>query len=85
MLRILHTADWHLGHTLHGVSREVEHRAFLVWLVECIARESIDVLLVAGDLFDSANPPASAMELWYDFIAAAKALTPALNLLFVAG
>ncbi|MCA9522859.1 MAG: exonuclease SbcCD subunit D C-terminal domain-containing protein [Myxococcales bacterium] len=84
-MRILHTADWHLGHTLHGVSREVEHRAFLVWLVECIARESIDVLLVAGDLFDSANPPASAMELWYDFIAAAKARAPALNLIFVAG
>lgn len=85
MLRILHTADWHLGHTLHGVSRDAEHRAFLHWLIQTIVDERVDVLLFAGDLFDSANPPASAMELWYGFIADLHRRAPKLTMVFVAG
>ena len=36
MLRVLHTSDWHLGHRLHGLSRELEHRAFLDWLLDLL-------------------------------------------------
>ena len=59
-MRIVHTSDWHLGHTLHEVSREEEQRAFLNWLLDTIAARHADALLICGDIFDSANPPASA-------------------------
>ena len=43
-MRILHTSDWHLGHTLHGWSRDHEHERFLTWLIETSVRERVDVL-----------------------------------------
>ena len=61
-MKILHTADWHLGHQLHGHDRRFEHDAFLDWLADTIKTRDIDALLVAGDLFDTANPPASAWQ-----------------------
>ncbi len=70
MLRLLHTADWHLGHTLHDFDRSAEHRAFLDWLTRQIVEHDVDALLIAGDIFDSANPPASAQAMFYDFLAA---------------
>lgn len=85
MLRIIHTADWHLGHTLHGVSREPEHGAFLGWLLDTLEREAADVLLVAGDVFDSANPPASAQAAFYRFLAEARRRCPGLDVVAVAG
>lgn len=84
-LRLLHTADWHLGHTLHGVERGPEHAIFLAWLLETLARERVDVLLVAGDVFDGANPPTSALEQWYRFLADAWRTIPRLQIVVVAG
>lgn len=68
MLRILHTADWHLGKLLGDLSREAEHAAFLRFLLDCIIHENIDVLIIAGDVFDSANPPQSAVAQYYQFL-----------------
>ena len=59
-MRVLHTSDWHLGHTLKEVSREYEHRQFLQWLLRTLADEQPDLLLITGDVFDTATPPASA-------------------------
>ncbi len=56
MLRVLHTADWHLGRSLHGHRRLEECQSFLNWLFEVIRAESIDVVLVAGDVFDTVAP-----------------------------
>ena len=67
-MKILHTSDWHLGQHFMMKSREAEHRAFLCWLVEVVSEQSIDVLLVAGDIFDSASPPSYARKLYSDFI-----------------
>lgn len=64
-LRIVHSADWHLGRTLSERCRHAEHVAFCQWLIDLIQREAIDVLIVAGDVFDSANPPHQAIELYY--------------------
>lgn len=47
-MRLLHTSDWHLGHLFCGRRRDGEFRDFLAWLLELIARESVDVLLIAG-------------------------------------
>ena len=52
-MKILHTADWHIGQTLNGWSREVEHRAFLDQLHDLVLSEQVDVLMVSGDIFDN--------------------------------
>jgi len=85
MLRILHTADWHLGHSLHSFSREYEHRCFLDWLLDTLEQELADALIIAGDVFDSANPPASAQQLLYHFLAQARQRCPSLDIVMVAG
>ncbi|MGB0839409.1 MAG: exonuclease SbcCD subunit D C-terminal domain-containing protein [Chitinophagales bacterium] len=67
-MRILHTADWHLGQRLADRSREKEHRLFLDWLLATLQKEQIDVLIVAGDIFDMGNPPNYARKQYYDFL-----------------
>lgn len=84
-MRLLHTSDWHLGHTLKDVAREHEHAAFLGWLLETCTREAPDVLVITGDVFDSATPPASAERMWFEFLAAARRRRPAMDIIAIAG
>lgn len=65
-MRILHTADWHLGRTLEGRSRLEEQSAFLDELADVVSEEQIDLILLAGDVYDTVNPPAAAERLFYD-------------------
>jgi exonuclease SbcD len=67
-MRILHTADWHLGARLVERDRLPEHAAFLDWLIETLRSERIDALIVSGDVFDAANPPQDAVALYFDFL-----------------
>ncbi len=67
-MKILHTSDWHLGSILMSQSREDEHKKFLNWLIEIIKREKIDLLLIAGDIFDTATPPIYAQKLYFNFL-----------------
>ena len=67
-MKLLHTSDWHLGQKFMGKSREAEHLAFLTWLLETIEREEIDLLIVAGDIFDTGTPSNYALELYYNFL-----------------
>ncbi len=66
--RVLHTADWHLGKTLNDQPRDEEHLLFLNWLLKIIDECAVDVLVIAGDVFDSANPPQLAQSRYYDFV-----------------
>jgi len=84
-MRLLHTSDWHLGHTLRDYERGPEHAAFVSWLLDVIDEERIDVLLVAGDVFETANPSAAAQEAWYAFLAAARRRAPDLDLIVIGG
>src|SRR5271170_1115567 len=84
-MRLLHTSDWHLGHTLKDVARDHEHAAFLTWLVETCVREAPDALVITGDVFDSATPPASAERMWFDLLAAARRVRPAMDIVAIAG
>lgn len=68
VFRVLHTADWHLGKTLNDQSREEEHAMFLDWLLGVIEERGVDALIVAGDVFDAANPPQSAQSQYYNFV-----------------
>ncbi|MEA5258453.1 exonuclease subunit SbcD [Arcicella aquatica] len=67
-MKILHTADWHLGKKLHKYDLHEDHQLFLDWLIATIQEREIDVLLIAGDIFDLANPPAEARMLYYWFL-----------------
>lgn len=67
-MKLLHTSDWHIGCTLYGRKRYEEFEAFLTWLAETIQRNKIDVLLVAGDVFDTSAPSNRAQELYYRFL-----------------
>ena len=68
-MRLLHTADWHLGRTLEGRDRHKEHEAFFEELFTIVKDENIDAILMAGDVFDSVNPPAKSEELFYETMA----------------
>jgi len=67
-MKILHTSDWHIGQNFMGKSRLEEHEAFLSWLLEIIKEKEIEVLIVAGDIFDTGTPPNYALELYYNFL-----------------
>lgn len=84
-MRILHTADWHIGQTLNGWSREHEHAAFFAALRDLIAAERIDALLVAGDVFDGVNPSGEAQRLLYGAIADFLRVNPRLQIIMTAG
>ncbi|MFB0944944.1 MAG: exonuclease subunit SbcD, partial [Spirosomataceae bacterium] len=67
-MKILHTADWHLGKSLHKYSLEPDNQLFLNWLIEQIRERKTDLLLVSGDIFDTANPKNSALAMYYEFL-----------------
>lgn len=67
-MKILHTSDWHLGKPLEQISRIEEQREFIKCLCKLADEQSIDLVLVAGDIFDTYNPSAAAEELFYDAV-----------------
>jgi len=64
-MRILHTADWHFGKSIEGRDRMPEQVAFVEELCTICTEEHVDLVLVAGDVFQSSNPSAAAEELFY--------------------
>jgi exonuclease SbcD len=84
-MRLLHTSDWHLGQTLHNFDRTYEHQCFLDWLLDTIIIEQADALLIAGDVFDNANPSAAAQRQLYRFLQQARARAPQLDIVIIAG
>ncbi len=64
-MKLLHTSDWHVGKTIRGASRAGEHTAVLAEIAQIAAREEVDLVIVAGDLFDSAAPSAEAENIVY--------------------
>ncbi|WP_312921853.1 exonuclease SbcCD subunit D C-terminal domain-containing protein [Stutzerimonas nitrititolerans] len=84
-MRLIHTSDWHLGQTLHGQDRDHEHTQFLAWLLDQLVAHQADALLIAGDVFDTVNPPLKAQERLYDFIVRAHERLPQLDIVMIAG
>lgn len=84
-MRLFHTSDWHLGQNLHGQERDFEHACFLTWLLARLAERKPDVLLIAGDIFDTVNPPVKSQERLYDFIVNAHEQQPLLTIVMIAG
>lgn len=84
-MKIIHTADWHLGQTFYQNDRGHEHQAFLAWLKEILHQQEIDVLLIAGDVFDNPNPSASAQKMFYHFLKEATNQNNQLQVVVIAG
>lgn len=84
-MRILHTADWHLGQTFFEYDRSYEHGRFLTWLHEQISETRADVLLIAGDVFDTPNPSAASQQIFYRFLHDATDRNPDLQIVIIAG
>ncbi|MCC2334024.1 exonuclease SbcCD subunit D [Cellulomonas wangsupingiae] len=68
-MRLLHTSDWHLGRTLHGVDLLDHQSAYLDHLVDVVRTERVDAVVVAGDVYDRAIPPVEAVTLLSDTLA----------------
>lgn len=68
-MKFIHTADWHLGNRMHEVERKDEFENFFCWLKNIIIEEKAEALVVAGDIFDTANPPTEAKAMYIKFLA----------------
>lgn len=68
-MKFIHTADWHLGNSMHDIDRSVESEKFLAWLREQIVEKGADALVLAGDVFDVVNPSNEAKSQYFRFLA----------------
>jgi DNA repair protein SbcD/Mre11 len=67
-MKILHTSDWHLGQKFKSYERKDEHDRALDFILETIVAQNIDILIVAGDIFDIGSPPNQARKQYYNFL-----------------
>lgn len=84
-MRIIHTADWHIGQTLAGFERDREHAAVLAGLARVAEEREVDALIVAGDVFEHQNPSGEAQRLFYDTLIALKRARPQMSIVVTAG
>jgi exonuclease SbcD len=84
-MKLLHTADWHLGQTFFGYERYREHKVFLDWLCNIVKERKADLLLIAGDIFDSPNPSAEAQRMFYSFLTRITSENKDLQVIITAG
>jgi len=84
-MKLIHTSDWHLGQLFHGYERHAEHQAFLDWLIGQLREREPDALLIAGDIFDHANPSGQSQGQYYRFLAEARRHCPKLDIVVIAG
>jgi len=69
-MKILHTSDWHLGRSFGSVSLHDVQTAFCEWLLEVAVSEKVELLVVAGDLYDRSIPPQESVVLWRETLTA---------------
>ncbi len=84
-MRILHTADLHLGHSLNGWDRELEHQLWFDRLADIVEQEEIDLLLIAGDIYDNTNPSGEIQQLFYRGLTKLKGRRPSLRTVISGG
>lgn len=84
-MKILHTADWHIGQLFHEYDRTYEHQQFLDWLLEILVSKQIEVLLISGDVFDLSNPSAASVKMFYRFLRQTMNANSDLQIVITAG
>ena len=84
-MKIIHTADWHIGQIFHNYSREEEHKYFFEQLKSIIIRDKPDVLVVSGDVFHTSTPTIVSQRLYYNFIVELSRLDDDLQIVIISG
>lgn len=84
-MKIIHTGDWHLGQLFYEYDRTFEHQMFLDWLINIIAEQQTDVLLISGDVFDLSNPSALTVRMFYTFLNRAVRANSDIQIVITAG
>lgn len=84
-MKILHTSDWHLGRTLYGKKRYPEFQSFLNWMLQTVEQEQPDILLIAGDIFDTTTPSNRTQELYYQFLCKVSVSTVCKHIAIIGG
>ena len=84
-MKILHTGDWHLGHTIYDYERDREQAEMLESVVEIAGREQPDLMLICGDIFDTSQPSAQSQRLWADTLVALRKTAPDMDIVAIAG
>lgn len=79
-MKLLHTSDWHVGKTIRGHSRADEHRAVLAEITETAAEHSVDLVIVAGDLFETSSPTPEAESIVYETFLALSKIAPVVSI-----
>lgn len=84
-VRLLHTADWHIGQTLAGFARDHEHENVLAAIEDICVEREVDALIVAGDIFDHQNPSGASQQLYYRTLLALRRACPRMTIVITAG
>lgn len=84
-MKIIHTADLHLGNVFHQHSRVEEHRHFFQWLLQTLREESPDALIISGDIFDTPNPSVEVQRLFFDFLTDCTDQNEGMQMVIIAG
>lgn len=84
-MKIIHTSDWHLGHSFYGYERTEEHLCFLKQLCRIIHKENPDALIISGDIYDSVAPSIAAQKLYNKMILELRATAPMMKIIITAG
>ncbi len=84
-MKILHTSDWHLGHTLYGYDREYEQRDMLAQIEAIVREEQPDALLISGDVYHTAQPSASTQRLFSETMVRLHDACPSMTIVATAG
>jgi exonuclease SbcD len=84
-MKAIHTADWHIGKTLHGMERGDEHLNFLSQLCNIISKEQPEVLIISGDIYDSVAPTIASQKLYNRMLLQLHATLPTMKIVVIAG
>lgn len=84
-MKILHTADWHIGHSLYNYDRSDEHQAFFKALIETVRNEKPDVMVVCGDIYHTGSPSAAAQKLYVENMLKIHMEAPEMEVVVIAG
>ena len=84
-MKILHTSDWHLGHTLYNYDRSREQQAFLKQLTRIVAEEMPDAMVVSGDIYHYSTPSASTQKMYTDGMLEIHRAYPGMTIVVTAG
>lgn len=84
-MKILHTSDWHLGHTLYTYDREEEQKAMIEQIMDIISTEQPDVFLLCGDVYHTAQPSSAVQTMFTEAMVALHNTYPAMTIVITAG